>query len=117
MSRASLDLSLPSVTMRWTANQPKQQAASSRPSGRVNAAAARPSDAASRPRRLLPYTLRQTTAATMELPRLQPTGRLHTAKVALLHSSPSAIQPTSPRFCREGKRATHHNIAAMVPMV
>ena len=106
--------------MRWTANQPKQQAASIRPSGRVKAAAARLSDAASRPQRVFLYTLRQTTAATMKKVNClvsSPPPDVQTAKVALLQSRPSAIQPTKPRLRSEGRRATHHRMAAMVAMV
>ena len=115
--RASLEMLLSPFMMRWTVNQPKQQAASSRPSGRVNAAAAKLSDATSRPQRLFPYTLRQTTAAMMKKVNCRvsnPPLEVQAAKVALLHSRPSAIQPTSPRFCSEGRRTTHHIMAAMV---
>ena len=42
---------------------------------------------------------------------------VHTAKVALLHTSPSAIHPTRIRCCNAGNLATHHNVAAMVPAV
>ena len=106
--------------MRWTANQPKQQAASISPSGRVRPAAARLSDAASRPQRQLRFTLRQTTAVTTKKVNCRvssPPPEVHTAKVALLHSRPSAIQPTSHRLRSEGRRTTHHNMAAIVATV
>ena len=42
---------------------------------------------------------------------------VHTAKVALEHTSPRAIHATSPRWHSNGRRAIHHIIAAMVPAV
>ncbi len=106
--------------MRCTANQPKQQAAINGPSGRVKAAAARLSDAASRPRRLSLYRLKQTTARTMKKVNCRvssPPPEVHTAKVALPHTSPSAIQASSPLWDSEGRRETCHTIAPRVPAV
>ena len=42
---------------------------------------------------------------------------VHTANVALLHTSPSAIHPTSLRWGSDGRRATHQSITASVPAV
>ena len=66
------------------------------------------------------YRLRQTTAVTMKKVNCRvssPPLEVQTAKVALLQSRPIAIQPTSPRLRSEGRRVTHHNVAAMVATV
>ena len=42
---------------------------------------------------------------------------VHTAKVALEHTRPSAIHATRPRWRSPGRRAVHHIIAATVPAV
>ena len=47
----------------------------------------------------------------------RPPPEVHTAKVALLHTSPSAIHAASPRLGSEGIRSVHHSIAASVPAV
>ena len=97
-----------------------QQPAINSPSGRVNSASARLNDAASSPRLRFRYSDRPTTAATTKKVNCRvssPPAEVHTAKVPLLHTSPSAIQPARPRQRSPGSRAAHHSSAARVAAV
>ena len=112
--------SRPASTARRAMNQPMQHAAISRPSGRVSSASARLKDAASSPRRLFRYRDRQTTAATTKQVNCRvssPPAEVHTPKVALLQTRPSAIHAVRPRWRSPDSRAAHQSSAAMVAAV
>ena len=102
------------------AHHAKQHAAISGPSGRVSDASARLNDATSNPRRLPRCAVSATTAKTTKNVNCRvasPPPEVHSANVALVHSSPSAIHQTSARLRTPGSRHAHHAIAPSVAIV